>query len=75
MKRAEREGEAEEKRGLSGYNRPIPKVVTSRSSMPRLFCAGKDRKRGSKLDAARFIRFEDYVYALVARRCGELLHG
>ena len=39
MKRAEREGEAEEKRGLSGYNRPIPKVVTSRSSMPRLFCA------------------------------------
>lgn len=42
--------------------------------MPRLFCA-RDRKRGSKLDAARFIRFEDYVHALVARRCGELLHG
>lgn len=41
--------------------------------MPRLFCA-RDRKRGSKLDAARFIRFEDYVHALVARRC-ELLHG
>lgn len=42
--------------------------------MPRLFCA-RDRKRGSKLDTARFIRFEDYVHALVARRCGELLHG
>lgn len=42
--------------------------------MPRFFCA-RDRKRGSKLDAARFIRFEDYVHALVARRCGELLHG
>lgn len=26
------------RRGLRGYNRPIPKVVTS--SMPRLFCAG-----------------------------------
>lgn len=41
--------------------------------MASAFLSTRDRKRGSKLDAARFIRLEDYVHALVTRRCGEFI--
>lgn len=66
MKRTERERKAEDYAGIIG--RPS-KVVTSR----RWLGFFVDRKRGSKLDAARFIRLEDYVHALVTRRCGEFI--